>query len=913
MQKLVSIFKHKINLNTAYLFVICVILLNLFLHNTYSSVVCEIDFAQVEYTVVSGDYIYVLEETGQRVIKNNLSSHPLNIIISQPTSESNCHTQEDIVLVSSGTVSFPKDFSIQTVDEDNYLANWIFEIPEDEVFTSDISFKFSSYEERQESDVLSLRVDTQNPSINFENVKRNNDLIDLENPVRQSQLKSGDIITIKFNILDDISVNSFQIRSIQGGQLVSNISQYNSIDNMDLFVEMILEDSPLNFEVVAFDEFGSFETQQFSIHFDSFDPVISSLDITALEVTNDLKHIISGEITIRDDFEIVSNAVTLVSRLEDLILNYEIYSCSTQDSEDVLKTTTCLFRSQPVHVDSTFQTNFSVRVFDIVRNEVVTNFTKTIEIENQGPEIHNFELLNPINRSNILSSFNNENSKIILEYSNNLPSLYIDSNSNNPQRVRIQTNFQPFSNMPSPDCEQVEIRTNRKRCVWEVEPQYVAGFQEFNISVVLTDIAGNSNTEEISITVNNKVPKITNLRIVERGNERNSILESYERVRIEFFVREVGLEDEFEVKIDGSNIIFRESPEAINFVCQYVQQSELGEDGQICFSDEFELNRGFEGDRTEDLRIIVTNYAGNRDVATKEVKIFKIHEGEAIDYFDLDFVELLTPLNRRVVQQQGMDVYHFFRLKPKNSNQEFRIVSVQLMGMGTSLEDNNEDVRLSSFELQNENSQGIVAGDNRDFFLKSFMPRLLSAHEMQGRTHSTVVLSIVKTDIDTIYKDENVTIRLPIEFYDLPRDLNSNIALAQKILGDIEGVNENIRKGKSLYDYYMMYYNICSVYSGISGAIQSLSLSWKTISLALSSMAPGMFASTDNAVGNTGKVNSMLRNINNVMGKICMLASCDFSQNLMGNALNSISGDLRVGDYLTGQRSFLGNMLCRPE
>ena len=914
MNKILNFFEFKSEFRMVFIFIGFIAIFNLSLSSSYSSSTCEIDFSQVEYTVLSGDTIYVIEETNQRVIKNNISSHPLTIIISRPTDIFDCYTQEDIVLVSSGTISFPSDFSMQTIEENSYLANWIFEIREDLFFTSDFqSFQFRSHDEPQQNDILSLRVDSQNPQINFESVSRGNDLINVENPVTQSQLKSEDLITIKFNVLDDISVNSFQIRSIQGGKLISNSSQYNSIGDMDLSVEMQLENSPLNFEVIAIDEFGSSQTQQFTINFDSFDPIISSLHITALEVTNDLRHIILGEISIRDDFGIASGDVTLFSRVEDITLNYEVYSCSTQDSEDVLKTTTCLFRSQPISVDSTFQTNFSVRVFDIVRNEVVTNFIKTIEIENQGPEIHSFELLNPINKSNILSSLNNENSRIILEYSNDLSSLYLSSSSNNPQRVRIQTNFEPFLDIESPDCEEIDSRTNRNRCIWEVNPQYVAGFEEFNISVILRNVIGNSNREEISIKVNDRVPNVTVLRIAERGNERNSVLESYERVRIELFVKEVGLDEEFEVRINGSNIIFRESPDTINFVCQFVQESELGENGQICFSDEFELNRGFDGDRTEDLRIIVTNYAGNSDISIKEVKIFKIFEGEVIDYFDLDFVQLLTPLNRRVVQQQGMDVYHSFGLKPKNNNEEFRIVSVQLLGMGTSLENNDEDVRLNYFELQNQTSQGVVLGDNRNFFLKSFMPRLLSAYEMEGTTYSTVVLSIVKTDVDTIYKDENVTIRLPIEFYDMPRDLNSNIALAQKILEDIEGVNENTRKGRGLLDIYMMYYNICSVYNGISGAIQSLSLSWKTISLGLGSIAPGLTAPVDNVVGNTAKTDSMLGNMNNIMGKICMLASCDFSQQLIGNALNSVSGDMRVGDYLTGQRSFLGNMMCRAE
>ncbi|MCH8519566.1 MAG: hypothetical protein LAT82_02320 [Nanoarchaeota archaeon] len=878
---------------------------------------CAIDFSNLEYFVFSGGDLYLDElDSNLYVIKSNLSSHPLRIILSTQTSiYEGCYNQNDLGMRVSGTISLPSNFEIETVSEGNYLVSWIFDIQEDLVFQNEYqSFQFQSLSDSSMQDILTLRVDRELPEISLINVLRGSEEIDINFPVLNSQLKNDDVVSVIFRITDDVALEDIRIRNLRGAEIILNQTTQNSRDEYEFEVQVRLDTAPLEFQVIASDKFNTFEIKDFSLDFDSFEPTIDSLEIIAYEITSNLQHIIIGEITLRDDFEIVADDVTLFSRNQDsnLEINYQIISCNTDDErESNLLYTLCTFRSQPIQVESTFTTNFSIRVFDMVRNEIISNFVRTIEINNEGPEIHTFELRNPINNTNILSSLNAENSKIILEYSNDLSSLYSSSQSSNSQRVTIQRNFEPFIDISESLCEEINSRTNRHRCIWEVNPLDVAGYEEFNISIQLRDITGSANREEISIIVNDIVPNITNLRIAERGNERNSILESYENVRIEFFVKNVDELEEFETRINGSNIIFRNSPDTINFMCQYVKESELGNEGQICFSDEFELNRGFDGDRTEDLRIIVTNDAGNSDLAIKEVKIFKIFEGESIDYFDLDFVQLLTPLNRRVVKEQGMDVYHQFGLKPKNNNEEFKIISVQLLGMGVSSDSQREDVRLNFFELQNQTSQGVVLGDNRNFFLKSFMPQLMSAYEMEGETQSTVVLSIVKTDIDTVYKDENVTIVLPIEFYDMPRDLNSNIALAQKILDDINSVNENVRNGRGLLDIYMMYYNICGVYNGIKGTIQSLSQSWNAISLAFGSFIPGSQA-IDTATQGAAQGESMLGNMDNIMGKICMLASCSFSQELIGGALNSVTGDMQIGDYLTGQRSFLGNMMCSP-
>ena len=219
------------------------------------------------------------------------------------------------------------------------------------------------------------------------------------------------------------------------------------------------------------------------------------------------------------------------------------------------------------------------------------------------------------------------------------------------------------------------------------------------------------------------------------------------------------------------------------------------------------------------------------------------------------------------------------------------------------------DVRLRNFELQNQTSLGVVLGDNNDFFIKSFMPRLLSAYEMESGK-SSIMISIVKKDIDTVYKDEKLTIPLPIEFYDMPRDINSNVALAEKLLDDIEGVDESIRNGRSLYDIYSMYYNICNTYNSVKNGIQSVSQSWNIISASMGHLIAGSEV-TDEMLTRPAKIESMLGNVDGIMGKVCMLASCSFSQEILGGALDSAVGDFEVGSYLTGQKTFLGNMMCK--
>lgn len=910
-------------MNSMWLFSIFALFSFSMVNSSFSST-CEIDFSQVTFQAISGTVSYTSEQDNRIIINNNLSSHPLTLATSISTSEFDCYEISDIVIDVSGTITFANDFLIETIDEGLYTANWEFVIPDSRILTSSLqSFRFRSFSDSDNFEILTVGVDLESPSLSLNEVTRDGEPINIANPVLANRLKSGESIIFDFLLEDDISVNSFQIRSIQGGNLVENITESLSANTLNLFAQFNLTNSPLRFELVVFDQFGSTARENYEIKFDSLSPQLSSVEITAYDVDSNGRHSLLGELVIRDDFEIIEEDITMFSTIEgiDSTITYSITSCSfDEEQEDTLKFTICNFRSQPLEVDSSFTTNFSIRIYDIVGNELITNVIKNVEIQENGPQIHDFRLLNPVNNSNILSSLNSENSKIVLEYSNDLSSLYLSSNSNqNPQGVILQPNFNPFSNLESPVCEVIDSSINRQRCVWEVNPLQVQGLEQFNISIGVRNILGAVTFQEISIIVNDNVPDITNLRVVSRGNERilrpdgTYILQSYDRARIELFVENLDNNEEFDVRINGSVFIFRNSPDSISFRCDFYDESELGSNGHLCFSEDFELSVGFDGDRTEELRIIVTNRAGNSDLATKEIEILKIHEGESVDFYELELVELVTPLNRRVVQQQGMDVYHNFRLKPKADTGEFSIISVQILGMGTSEDSTDEDVRLNFFELQNQTSQGVVLGDNRNFFMKSFMPRLLSAYEMEGTTYSTIVISIVKRDIDTIYKDENITIRLPIEFYDMPRDLNSNIALVEKLLDDIESSSANSRSRQRLFEVYNMYRNICNTYSTISNAIQSLSRSWNIISLGLGSIAPGLTAPVDNIVGNTAKGDSMLKNMDGIMGKFCMLASCTFSQNLIGGALNSVSGDMRIGDYLTGQRSFLGNMVCRPE
>lgn len=909
--------KFNIFQNIRYCRYILVLIIMLLSNTLVFSAVCPDDFSNVQYFATSDIFAYQLSsENNINVIHYDLSTHPLTLFISIESNQADCYEQEDFGLVLSGTLTLASSFEQNQLDGQRVQYLWGFTFPSSTVrFTTPyVDFNFINTINTSNQDTLRVKVDSEIPRLQLEEVRKDSQSFNIEQVSTQNNFKSGDEIELRVLGRDDVSVQNISVLSHNGAELLISSRSQERNDEFRLSQLVRLEDSPFEIIFEVIDQFDSRSTLDFSMIFDSFDPSVRSIEITSYELTSSLDHIIRGEVVVVDDFPIQQSGVVMYAILQDnRRVEFSIQSCSTNlEIEDVLKPTTCVFQSQPVSLDETLDAMFYTSVRDGVGNLADDERLLTIEVDSNPPQISKFELINPLNVANVVSSLVEDKSKIVLEFSNELPALYQETSFSGGQRGTKTTISPDFGLLDESifECESTGQGDRNQRCVWEVDTQVVAGLESFNISILLRDVVGNTNRAQIEIRVIDDVPEISMFRLVERGNERNGIFESFERVRMETFIE--GIEDESIINIflNGTEIIFRNSPDEVSFSCQSTSQSEFGDEGLLCFSNDFELNRGFDGDRTEELYLVVQTITGVSDVANETVKIFKISEDESIDYFELDEVILHSLINRRVIQNQGQNIFHEIRIRPRNNREEFRIVSVQLLGVVENEDEFVNDARLRYIELQNQTSQGVVMGNRNTFFVRSHMPRLLSGFETQRDTQTTVVLSIVKTDIDTIYKDETIQITLPIRFYDTPRDINSNIALIEKLLDDIEGISESSRKGRSLLDIYMTYHRICNVYNSISTGVQTISGAWNTISLALGNIIPGSQA-VDASTTPPAKTTSMLGNIDDIMGKICMLATCEFSQNLVGGALNSITGDFQLGDYMTGRRSFLGNMVCQ--
>lgn len=894
--------------------VIFMFLFLFFLNASFSFSSCQ-TFDSVEFFTQSGGVEYQSSiESNINVVSDNVTSHPLSIVLLKKVND-NCHSENDYALDVANAFRGADAFQEIQNDDETYTYIWRFELSQEGfIFTQNYGqFTFVNTINTTESKTLSIRIDRQIPTLDINSISTNSGSLNINQVQESNNLKRGDILTIDIVGRDDIAVNNLEIETIQGGDVTNSSLNDESQNIKQLFSRVNLTSSPLDVSFKVEDKFGKEKKTNLSIPFDAYDPTIQTLEIKSYEITSNKNYAFTGELKILDDFEISAQDVEIrFLSPEANQVSTQIISCEidTQQEGD-LKQTICQFRSSPFQVTQSFNTTFDIIIQDKVENTASSLIDRNIQIDTSSVEIGTFELKNSINKTNIISPLSGENSLIILEFTNNLNQFYRAGLSENEvPSIEIEIDFGPFNDV-NYECELIDSSTYSQMCVWNISSDLLNSFseEEFNITVELTDMIGNKALREITIEVDDSVPTIRSFNIVERGNERNTVFESYELVRMEVIVEDIG-ERVLELSSNGSAILFKDSPEDVSFTCNVENLEDNSGVFQRCFSDEFQLNKGFDGNRSELLFVDVLTPAGNKASSFSDIKIFKVNGNESVDYFDFEFSSILTPLNRRIVSQQGTQVYHSFSIKPKNNDKEYTIVSVELLGMGDSIGE-DIDVRLRNFLLQSQTSQGIVLGDNREFFLQSFMPRLLSAYEMET-AQSSIMISIVKKDIDTIYKDENITIPLPIEFYDLPRSINSNIALAEKLLDDINGVNENVRNGESLVDRYRTYYKICSSYNTIKSGIQSVSQSWNIISLSFGHLISGSEV-TDEMLTRPAKAESMLGNVDNIMGKVCMLASCSFSQEILGGALDSVTGDFEAGAYITGQKTFLGNTMCKIE
>ncbi len=884
-----------------------------FLLISFSFSVCTPDMSNVDFVVYSNGVNYT-NELGRDVAHFNLSSHPMEIILAKEETETGCFNQTSFGMLIASTVTYATDFSENTLPSGQIQYLWSFDLSQYNTILTGSSqlFEFCNINIPSQTKNLLVSTDSTIPNININRIQVNSQVFSLNQLQQGNLLKTGDLVYIEVLAQDDSALNILRSSQVLGATVVDEVLTQETDDSFILLQQYNLTNSPLNITYEALDIFSQRQTETMGFVFDSQTPSMNGFEITSYQIEGD-NHVFYANLTLLDDFEIDQNDIDiyLINQITSSRLDLIIENCESnyQNTSNTYQTN-CRIRSSPFQEESSFDTTIYLRFSDRVGNEVTQEFNRNIFIDSTAPEVIDFRLTNSNNQINIISKHTNNFSQITLSFRSEVPELYQSAsfqNGNSGVNTQVVPDFGPLENAVGNCFKNTSTQINY--CTWNVSPALASTLGEsFNISVVLIDVVGNFNQVEIEIEVDNQIPEVVSLSIKERGNERNELFESLEMVRIEVFVNDVKPFEELFLTSNGSQIIFKESSEDLFFNCEY--DTEL--DQQICYSNDFQLNYGFDGDQFETLFLDVKDRAGNIDSDSIDVKIYKINENESIDYFSLknDSANLLSPINRRIIKNEGIDVYHFFELEEKDTLNRFEIVSIQLLGSPPS--SNDTDIRLRYFELKNETSQGVVLGDNRDFYLKSFMPQLLSVYETEERTRSEVYISIIKKDIDTIYKLENLSILLPIDFYDMPRGLDSNVALAEKLLDDINGIDESRRNGEGLLDIYMAYYNLCNTIQSVTRVINTVSTAWSPISQVIGKIAPGITAAPDTATGVAQETTTgFLGDTENIINKVCMLASCEWSQELLGNAINGLSGDLEIGSYLTGEKTLLGTAVCR--
>ena len=857
---------------------------------SYSYALCTQNFSNANFTTVSGIYKST-DSQGLNVIHNNLSSHQLSISLSKIEDEADCFLQDSYVLLLQGTGVSANNFEQIKDEDENYVYYWNFDLSD---FTTVLSsptqeFLFAYSQDTSIQESLIVSVDLEDPQISTPRVYEGNTPYTFNS---LNPLEVGDEVTFEFQILDDTTIDDVTLSNVDGGNIILGFEQISNTDNYRFSVN--LTDSPLTARIIAKDGINRESEYILEFAFDSNEPVIQSLEFTSYEIESD-SHLFYANLTLLDDFEIPRDLIDVyaVELQENSRLTIAIESCSAEQKDSSVKhITTCVLKSNNFYADSSFDITFHIKVIDVAQNEVIEEITKEVFIDSTPPEITSFELINPIGEKNVVSKYLTSDSVLRLEFESTTPDLYTQSTFDDGlsgESFQVIPSFENIDEEEGYCYEELGVNV----CEWNMSEEEVEDLEsDFTVSVAVLDVAGNVDQEEITVLVDNVAPEILEVEIVERGNERNNVLESYEEVRIEVKVQGNQDNEELFASTNGSSLIFRGSVGDVDFSCGFEEELEA----HICYSNDFLLNAGFDGEDTELLYITVSDEAGNEESVSEEVKIFKINENDVIEHFNVKQSVILSPINRRVVTNQEVSVYHMFELEEKDSSSQFKIVSIELLGQT----EDDIDVRLRDFELQNETSQGVVLGDNRVFYLQSVMPRLTSVYELEEDTKSQISISIIKTDEDTVYKLENESVELPISFYDMPRGVDSNVALAEKLLDDIYDVENSFFARNSIFDVYMSYYNLCNAIQSISGTVSLLSQTWYYFSIGVGFSTPA-----DSAIGGSQNMLSWMTDSGGIVGKMCMLASCEFSESLIG--------DSEYGKFMTGKKTLLGQGLCKVE
>ena len=730
-------------------------------------------------------------------IKDNFEENPLKIEFVFENSQEECLTQVEQVqlrlfptgaLLDSNAVSTQLDSSSGLYITKAYFEfDFASSLPS--AFTSE--YFISSSESQISQGTITFIIDNAAPTIHISKTPSDN------------FLAPNTSINIVYEIADSgaglksILVNSQRI-------MLTGNKTYSGVISENLF-------NSKTFSIEAEDMLGFKNQAQVSFKIDNTAPVISNI---IKSYTFDGEQKISFSIDVTDDSFNNSDFISVIGLFGQINSDYEngrVGNCVRQDNF----TYTCSWNNLVIDLEETKRVNVGFIAFDQVGNNNTITRQEEIFIDNDGPKIVEFYTQNELGVKNVFSA-NSKEVLIKLE-------LEDDSLILNPD-FKL-TLFERFDKIPriEPFCTKVSKRIS---CVYNITNYLNLYSSEesktLQFDLVVTDVFSNPSQKTINVTLDNTLPIITNIELIETQAIKDGIVTSGEVINFRLLIEEDNLFDVSNhfVYGDFSLIDFREGQENKKAVCSRFNQTHTRCD--------FNGIRAENGYFLRNVSFYVSDIAGNSVTESKEVEVLKIGD-EVVSSYRIRNIDTLNPLNRNVALKSSSSAWFEGKLELVDPNPEIRLVNFQIQSCN---ERGLNPILVIDYQMF---PQDIVIARNSEKEMGVTLRVDLRDHnninDLNDKTMNCTV-SILKRDDTQIYPPELVTFNLNFKFFDLPRGSLLE-AHAQNVL---DMIDEAMWLGDwfdSLYGIYSLLDNICTVVNTGTGLITTISNAWYYMSVAL--------------------------------------------------------------------------------
>ena len=739
----------------------------------------------------------------QIFVKSDLTNNPLTLSFLFHGSQEDCINRSNIrysLRSDSGFRNFNSVSSSQ-VDENLYVFTASFTLS-GLTFSNSITpyYEVSTSDGKSGRRNITILKDDIGPEIgiiyNEKDVYRDNELIEFNINVRDSGVGLS-----RLNLLGGTS----RIINYEGNS--SDVVIYN--------------DTPSSSKTYTFraeDVLGNINEKNVSIVVDSDSPEISNMD-SEMHFSNSGRYF-SFSATVSDDSVAFGNEITVFGDFSEINPSDNRREGNCQNSGSSSDSLVCSWRIE-VRLDETADVTARIFAEDEFGHNKSSSYDSQVFIDNQGPEIIEFYLVNRLDVRNILSPEDRNASVVVRFKDDSLPD-------------DVEGDMEMFEDFgllrihsPNPNCslDDADVVT----CVYALRtaPQVYGGIgpHQDNYNIILYDEFGNSNNDTFTVEIDNIEPVIDRIELREVGtNINDTVITSGESIEFKLYINDSNLDSsgEYFVSGDFSNIVTSNDMDNKEGNCRVWNDVSH----ECSFRDISVKNGHFK----ENVSFLIFDAAGNRDSEEYEIEVLKVGN-EVTNSFRIPDLKILNPIHREHIRLHSIKAWFMGsieRISP--SDDSMRIVNYQIDEGSCNI--SQPDSLHITYGPKLFPEEVIYFGNQEDIFEFAVQSELGENDVTVSDLNDNIVrctMIISKRNDTTFYESEFVNFSLVYSYYADYRvggDVsNLLVAHAEDILNDIESVNWLGGWFDKTWGVYRWFDNTCSAITRASGAVSIIASS----------------------------------------------------------------------------------------